>query len=729
MDDIDPDRRGCVRVSMDSRRLPVSLPSLGLSGHVVDIGGGGAAIDWDCRTGVTPFADRQMVFSPAGYSPFSMVARVVALHHRVEGLSVRVGVRFGQTDDLETLGAIARFVADRHVESTSARSAAGELFRLAVDDSEHVQRLLTNYVVNGARRLRVVDASEEEPQLLEVLGWHPVRDGVLIVDAPAARLESLRERGRCTLGFSGAQAENRFESMVGLDEALGATTVLLPRRMTKQGFRASTRTRPVARMRVSVIHPRLPDLVLLKEIVDIGSRGLSFLTSPQDDALFLGERVMLDIEDGAIWAEGVVRSYTPSEHSGQLICGVEIVRFPGRSHGDRWRRTVFQQTFPAIALGEGQTAPKAWRVLETSRYLDETTPALEDQLRQSYQASWGRTRRRSPFDRFILALEGQQPIGTISVSLIYPGAWLMHQMGIDAARRKASRRLKYEACRDLFVGITNLVNQLEDFRYLIVYFDAEKPFNQLVYVKFLQQLPDLRHCALQRFDILKCHPQRYQSLEERGLCSETRDDLVISEAGSADSTLDMLLHELGKTEAAVVRRALSLEPGDLLLETFSRQYAKRGFSRLRRVFVARDPQGPIAALVAEEGGEGVNVFNLFNTCFFVSFREDGTDERIRECLLDRALKTYRESGVREVLLLETPQGRPGLGRVESFLGEPIAGLRWVAQRDIIPAWMDYLHDLFRGLADKRDASSVSPPEASVSESQDGAQQPEDRVAS
>src|SRR5262249_24468677 len=149
--------------------------------------------------------------------------------------------------------------------------------------------------------------------------------------------------------------------------------------------------------------------------------------------------------------------------------------------------------------------------------------------------------------------------------------------------------------------------------------------------------------------------------------------------------LSRLAAHLSATLPAIEVDALAYTKSELDLGTFALHCAMQGYERGRRVFFALEGTEPMAALVAENGGEGVTVSGLLTTCRF--FAMSGTVERQQEAqrlLLDQAIEHYRTLEKREFLLLDD---RPDVDQRVLSMGFALAspGVRWLVRRDVVPA--------------------------------------------
>ena len=116
---------------------------------------------------------------------------------------------------------------------------------------------------------------------------------------------------------------------------------------------------------------------------------------------------------------------------------------------------------------------------------------------------------------------------------------------------------------------------------------------------------------------------------------------------------------------------------------------------------------PVAALLAETGNEGVNVFGLLNTCriFWLRPQSPANVTAIRKQLLAQAVKHYQACNKPSFVFLDDEQQQDGTP--ETLGLEAISpAMRWLAHKDIIPAWAAYLQRLLSGFSQNPLGASV-----------------------
>jgi hypothetical protein len=134
---------------------------------------------------------------------------------------------------------------------------------------------------------------------------------------------------------------------------------------------------------------------------------------------------------------------------------------------------------------------------------------------------------------------------------------------------------------------------------------------------------------------------------------------------------------------------MAFAPEDIELTDFSRRCAKLGCERGRQIYVARQGAVPVAALIAESGDEGVNVFGLMNRCFIVSLTPEPVSPSAKAALLGKAGQYFKHLKKEHFIFLDSPDSDAALVTLCGF--ELISdGMRFIAHKRVIPAWLSYL---------------------------------------
>lgn len=688
------DRRDSYRFEIDAGDVCLSLSPLEPEARVVELSASGCSIVGP--TGLVESLSNSPAFLQVGrYPPF--YTRVVPVRTAQGTGPARTGVRFGQLDR-KALGSLSRFLIDRFREQSSRLSSLVEEAKLSIGNFQRdlVCKLLLFHAISHGRRLRVYRGNLRLPLLLRVREMTVEAARQLIVaEVLGGAAEMLRRGQEYTFGFRGANALNYFRTEVWR-HGPGEVMILLPPHIRQTGFRESFRIRlsPDQSFEASFDHPRLPGSKLRKRVLEISAQGLSFLLDLEHDLLFPGDRIrqiLLDLSEGPVRAQAAVRSILPDHEGSGLACGIELSSFYGEEEAERWRRFVLYAGYPRIRLGERNLVNTYWGVLEASRYLEETTAATRPSKAKSFFVSWTRHSDKTWLSRYLLIYKGDHPIGTVAANLIYPDTWLVHHLGIDERERKADRQGLFEIAREAYCGMQHILGNMTPLKYFVIYADAGKAWNEMIFDKFLRRYSNKEDFLYDGYRVYKCLPQ----LETYRPAATGSVEVV-----DGNSKLLRLLSRHQRANLPEVEyEAFCYGKEEIALDDFSRKCSRNGYERERRIFFAVDGGDVLAALVAETGEEGINIFGLLNKCWFVYItRQMARYDQAKGKLLLEAIRFYEEKCKNEFILIGSPYGES-----EDLL-EPLGffyvadGFRFLARRTVIPAWMSYVDESMRMLS-------------------------------
>ena len=698
------DRRDSYRVKVDFGQAHLILPEEQEPVPIVDISASGAGL-YVPPPQLKRLRGAEVHVQPGAYPGFS--TRVVPVDTGdIRDFSdvVRVGLRFGQLDR-PALASLAQFVNQRYAaETATPRPLLNRQRTIELSDARQINHVLSVYAISD-QRLRV--ARDDVPVEFELRVAAIEEHGgekVLVarVDSADDGVDSLEIDGKpYTFSFERANALHWFDGALAPTGEPGTYRLPVPSRLFKTGFRSSLRTRLPEQLIVSVMHPRLPHHHLQKVVLDVSGGGLSFPFDPATDLLFPGERVVIEVADGWMWAEAIIRSIGQRQDCPHLVAGLEFIRFSNQRNAERWRNLVFHASYPDLRLGERQTVSQAWEVLESSKYVGkETTDGLESHLKERFLSSWNRFAVKGRFGNFCVAYSEDKPVGTVAANLVYPGTWLIHHFGIDEQRRRASRRFLFQMAREIYNGILHLIQQFESFEHFLIYADADKRWNQMMYGRFLEQYPNKDEYIYDTCTVFKCLPEPID--DAALLAAEVPAEYDRVEAEQADAHgLATIAAQLRETLSPLELRAFCLERERIALRRFSEYCSERGYSRDRTVYLARLADQPLAAMVVESGDEGANIFNLLNRCWLVPLAPRHLAfDAAQQLLLRRAIDHYLARDAREVLFLA--RDNPPIAVLER-LGFRLQAdaVRFIGSRELIPAWMNDIHEFLSSVGARR----------------------------
>jgi hypothetical protein len=683
-----PDRRDSYRLDLEPGRAVVTVRG-GVRVEVRDLSASGGSL---VVRGFAPNgAELRGLLELDDGETFRAEFEVVRVGPQREGV-VELGARFGGLEG-DALHKLSRFITREHQRQTSdpARLMGGSP-SLRVTNPLFIANLLRGEDPSSRRLLFVVDGNVRLPAVLRVdgLAFHEGRRvvcGSFLSDAatlPPGRVFSFV--------LSGAGAATVFQSTCVRQRG---TSVLLavPTEVRQTGFRDSPRVmlshaRPA---NVAFLHPRLAGERMGGPVFDVAGRGICFPVNSAQHSLFPGDRlaeIRVNLPEGTVEAEGIVRTIATRSGQDHPSCGVELIDFGGDNDADRWQHFVFSQMHPNLSDGR---AEDAWRVLESSKYVDLWTPgAQRERIRRCFFSSWDHP---PPEVGHALVFEAEKsPVGLSAGSLVYPNTWLLHHLGVGPSADGTQNPLLRAS--ELISGILFRLKERRDLNHFLIYVESNKRWNDRIYGDFAD-----RYFDTQKLLYSPLHLYRWVAADTRELGNgEVSDGNEPIEVVAADPTLwSKLARHLGETLTPIEMRSFAFEASRIDLQAFGAECAARSHERQRAAFFAIVDGRPVAALIAESGNEGTNIFGLLNTSRVVELSPNDSTPGVRRELMKAAIAHYRGLGKKSFLLFEEACATDGVPEQVGLM--PVSGgMRWLAHRDVIPAWAAYLKGLLTAVA-------------------------------
>jgi hypothetical protein len=578
---------------------------------------------------------------------------------------------------------LSRFIAREFQRRTSDPSRLLDLSRsLAVDSPLFIHNLFAPREARG-QRLAVIDRSLRLGADLRVEGM-AFENGRRVIRARfAGRPATLSPDRSYNFLLGGPSAVTVFESRC-LEQRGEEVLLAVPQEVRQAGSREGRRIElgrvAPAPLRVSFTHPRLPELPSGGVILDLAEHGLSFSVPASEHGLFPGDRLpdlRIELPGRTLHARAAVRRIG-GQGTGRASCGVELVLFATREEAEVWRRFVFGQLHPDIVDGNGR-ADTAWELLEDSKYVERwTPPAAREHVREEYLRAWQDPARE--VGHSVLLYRDRNASGMAAGSAVTPRSWVLHHLASDP---HGDARQPLANAYQVISAILNRLKMETDLEHFLIYLECGKRWNERLYADFAARYFDREKILLTPMVV-----------HRRASLAPLPDGEALPVIEATGPLLSLLARRLAQTVPEIERRALALDEDRIRLYAFSEACDRWGQERRRDVFFVFEDRAPRAALIAESGGEGVNVFGLFNTCRIVPLVDD-LSAAAREALLRRAVEHYRIRGKKHFLLFEDADVDDGPARLG--FQRVSGGLRWIAHRDVIPAWAAYLEGL---LADK-----------------------------
>lgn len=674
------DRRYTYRLDVSDDSVRVTAPKLGRM-VVADLSasGSGLLVSPDDMAGVT--AEPATFELDSGRS-FSVKLEPVRVTRQAEHL--RVGARF-QNLPLAGMRVLSEFLIRQFVaEKGRLERLLDDPRTLTNDSSTFIRRHLKRCLLTQGRSLRVYDHGR-----------------LLPLDVNADRFVELNGRwlieGRCTT--AGLLEGGTYTFVVALPGSVShfasrvvhrsgeALSIELPAQLHQAGFRDSVRTLIQASHGAATVqctHPRLCDELLDRPLLDLSARGFAFVTEPESDLLFPGDRLSflrVNFENEVFEGRGVIRRIAPHRDSGLYLCGVEILEFSDAAQEYRWRRRVFRYLHPRAVVAEPERAAgQAWQVLAASGYVRLWTPReSQERLQAEYSRIW---KEAGPGSGLLMLVERRgEAVGTLAGSILYPRTWLVHQLGITERERGGLGTLM-SLTYELYSGLMYLFQHEPAADYFVIYAERDRKWSETLYEAFATQCPDQSAIAYDENRVFRrvvgAPVSAVRPLNPR-----------LRVAAADQAALLALSRALKSRSSPVVYDALALAPADIELAGFASRCSKLGCERGRHVYVARERGLPIAALIAESGDEGSNIFGLMNRCFIVNLTREPLSTVTKAALLSKAERHFEELDKRHFIFFDEPDQDADFVRLCGF--ELISeGMRFIAHKRVVPAWLSYL---------------------------------------
>jgi hypothetical protein len=608
---------------------------------------------------------------------------------------VEIGARFGdlsiEARQLISMAAIRELSA--RADDLSRLLDADGAIRTA--DEAYIRKLLHLHGLIEGRAFSVFDGHQRLSSSLHLLGVEA--DGGRTYLRMRASRVSLRVGDTYRFLVPGTSSVALFEAPVHANDG-NNIIVRSPREIVQTGFRDSHRALllPSERLTATFPHPRLVGVTLSQRLLDVAARGLSFLFDPATDFLFPEDRlsdVTLHLPGGTLNVVGHIRRMVANPADGSFVCGIEITDFAGPADRERWHSEVFRRTHPNLRQpDQPQHTDQLWRVLDESKYVEMWTPQpLREYLRREFVRVWNAVEPRST-NAFLIkhvrraSERTEDLVGTLAATLVYPRTCIIHHLGIELDARTGDEKTNlFSYLRELYSGVLYGLRYRAGAQHLLMYMDADSRFNRLVYGDFVERVSARGDLLYDPFQVFRC------VLDTPAIPHTPVDGLKV-----VPSTRDMLTalsEHLRRTLPRQEFEAYAYDAGHIDLASFAESCHRAGYERSRRVFHALKDGVPVAALVADSGDEGMNLFGLMNTSWTFELVPGALREAL-PALVQAARDHYRRLGKKQFLYLEYAQEPdPFLATLGLRFFSP--ALRWLSDLRIMPAWLAYLEETFK----------------------------------
>jgi hypothetical protein len=673
------DRRFTYRLDLAEDRVRLHAPSAGRV-VVLDLSASGSGLI------VSPDDFTRVSAEPATFEFGSGLSFSVKLDPvRVTKLDqqLRVGARF-QDLPVDGMRVLSQFLIRAFLEENSA---IGRLLddprTLTTRNATFIRRQLRRSLLSERRPLRVYAHGNVLP--IDILAERlvDVRGKMLIETRPTEA--GLEEGG--LYAFVVAQPGSVTHFTAHVEHRVGTTLyIALPEELHQAGFRDSIRTgvESDARATVAFAHPRLPDGAITRPLIDLSARGFAFESDPESDLLFPGDRldsIEIRFPDKVYRAQGTIRGIAPHRGTALHSCGVEIVAFADSFQEHHWRERAFRHAHPRVALAEaGSGAERVWNVLEHSGYVSLWTPeSRAEDLRDKFHRFWGDAQ---PDVGKLLLLETQgTSVATMAGNLLFPRTWLIHHFGVDKTHR-ASPVAFISFAREMYAALMYVLQHVAPLEYFVIYVEKDKRWTQALYADFVERYASAEDSQYDELRVFKCCPTEPRTMR---ILRGGPVDVVPAD----ETTLKAFARHLSSVLAPIEIDAFAYGEEEIDLASFGNRCREQNYERARHVYFAHEAGVPVAALIAESGDEGANLFGLMNRCRLLALGPGGITPLARQALLATARTHYTDLGKHAFVYLgdakEDIEELDQLGY--DFVSE---GVRWLARRRLVPAWLSFV---------------------------------------
>ena len=689
------ERRSSYRIALTEKSASVEDPSSRARAAVRVLNAGGGALALEGSRSRDDLQSTGLLFRLGDCPPFSADIALLGPASPSEGDGLEA-FRFNGLSR-EALGTLSSYLCAEHAARSVRldRLFSGRGHTIEFGDTEShsnpsspssIEALLRYYLEECKGYLFVYLSSRNSPLLLEHIHVEG-RSGVKELTASWERVEldELDEDRERLFFFSSPLAVTWFRSTL---RRTGAKTVAItmPPRMSQSGFRTSKRVDLTGeqRMTVTIEDPFLCGERIKGQIFEVGGNGFSMEFDRGRAQLFPGQpldRVRVDLTMGSVSMDCVLRICKPMTMGSWYMAGFEIVGFASPEDHDRWMRYVIPCLFPDVRIGDEHAVLSAWIRLEQSGYLELIHESERARLRAPFFEDWTRhAAHGGSRARFLLCHRDGAPIGITAANLIYPKTCLVHSGGIDKSDQGKGSVLKLYAASFLYAYSAG--------DYCVSLFDAEKHINTVLFQQFVRQYTARQDHVFDSLTVYKWHESTSLSIHLADISAE------IEVVGSTSELLRFMWQHQQRVLSPLELDAYGWSSDNGAMRRFSESCARSGYERRRQIFFAIHQGSPIAALVAETGSEGMNVFSLLNSCSITLFAGCGRrkTEALR-MLLARAIDFYNGAGKGAFLLLGTSGCEEEANLFELGFSYVAQGWRWLAARRVIPAYISYLEDL------------------------------------
>jgi hypothetical protein len=331
------------------------------------------------------------------------------------------------------------------------------------------------------------------------------------------------------------------------------------------------------------------------------------------------------------------------------------------------------------------TADELWEVFASSGYLTLSgkSPADFTDLRHGFDTVTKKLALHPALGGSALVREDSGLMATLTASKIYSGSYLLHQLA--KFQPEHDRQAAKRALWGIYSGAHDLVSRAPDARWTIMYAsDQASSWQERSLLAFLRAHPDPAMAALIRFRLMEV------STEDRARHAHT--NIEVSRATSQEQR--NLAETLEREHSTAYLQALDLTCDEISLTSCRTQMRAAGLERARCVFLARRSGVLVAAMVAELGEPGLNLFHLYDSARVFDLGD--LDDDVRKALLDSALAWFHQRGRRRFIYYN--EHAPARGADDLGLRDLGLGYVCIMSAALVRQYLEHLATITIGAA-------------------------------
>lgn len=385
----------------------------------------------------------------------------------------------------------------------------------------------------------------------------------------------------------------------------GVLFTSFPKRIQRLRSRSYRRVAAPAGTFVELRHPLFDDRLVRRAVRELSAMGISFSCDPAEDLVYpemFATEVTVESGGARMCFSAEVRSLTPSDGEGPGACGLRLLPDSAADEA-AWLALVDRALHTTTETGSAW-AKAAWRLFEKAGYLDLSGKSPEDfaALVASFESVSERLDAAPELGcQAVWPARDGEVDAAMSMMKTYSSSWLVYQLAkiTGPTRDGADSRT---VLRDLHLRCYEHAQRDPDLRWLVAIPQVKPIWSRAVHY----DLP-MKYVASGKAAVV-----RFRAVEVP--CGETRPLPATLEIGEATpAEIALTLETIARTRPAAYVDALDLSPERFSLDEVGQQWEKKGFSRGRKLLVARRFGVAVAAAILESADDGVHLFRLLDS--------------------------------------------------------------------------------------------------------------------